>query len=388
MTSFLIKRFVKNYTDVSDTRVRGSYGLLAGIAGIVCNVLLFAFKLLAGILAGSVSVIADAVNNLSDASTCVMSFLGFKLSQRPADSEHPYGHGRYEYIAGIIVAVMIIVIGVELLREGVGKIIHPSVVSFSALTFVILICSILVKLWMMVFYRRIGKTINSETLIATSADSRNDVISSLAVLAGAAVSKVWGVTLDGWIGVAVSVFVIVSGILAAKDTLDPVLGRAPDPKTVADIKEKIMRYEGVIGTHDLMVHDYGPGRQFASVHVEMPADGDPLAMHEIIDKIERDFLENEGLRMIVHYDPIPSSDSEMGSLREWICGEMKKLDERITVHDLGMNGNMVRLDCVIPPDVTIGDDEIEKHIKDAVKAKYPDAECKIRIDRSFAEIAE
>ena len=388
MTSFLIKRFVKNYDDASDAKVRGSYGLLAGITGIVCNTFLFAFKLLAGILAGSVSVIADAVNNLSDASTCVMSFLGFKLSQRPADDEHPYGHGRYEYLAGIIVAIMIIVIGVELLREGIGKIINPTEVSFSMLTFVILACSILVKLWMMIFYRRIGKTINSETLMATSADSRNDVISSLAVLLGAVISKVWGVMLDGWIGVAVSVFVIVSGILAARDTLDPVLGRAPDMETVENIKKKILGYEGVIGAHDLMVHDYGPGRQFASVHVEMPADGDPLVMHEIIDTIERDFLKNDGLRMIVHYDPIPSRDSELGSLREWIGSEMKKLDGRITVHDLSINDKNVRLDCVIPQDMTIGDSEIEKYIENVVREKYPDAECEIMIDRSFAEIAK
>lgn len=388
MTDFIIKRFIKDYENTSDAAVRNSYGLMAGIAGVVCNALLFVFKLIAGIFAGSVSVTADAVNNLSDASSSIVSLIGFKLSQRPADEKHPYGHGRYEYLAGLFVAVMIIVIGVELLHQSIGKIIHPSAVNFTTLSIVILICSILVKLWMMFFNLKIGKKINSKTLIATAADSRNDVVSTLAVLIGAVAAKLWGVQLDGWIGTAVAVFVVVSGVLMVKETLDPVLGKAPDKETVENIRKKIMEYDGVLGTHDLMVHDYGVGRQFASVHVEMSAEGDAIEKHEIIDSIERDFLENEGLHMIVHYDPIPPCNSELGDLREWIAGEVKKLDSRITIHDLKKAENNIYLDCVVPTDIEIGDKEIWQFITNIVKIKYPEGACAVNIDRSFAEIAK
>ena len=387
MTELIFRRFIKNYGDTQNPEVRAAYGKTAGIVGIICNILLFAAKIAAGIFASSVSIIADAVNNLSDASSSVISLAAFKLSSKPADKEHPYGHGRYEYLAGLFVAVMIIVIGAELLKESIRKIINPETVTFTLLSFVILGVSIAVKLWMAVFYRKAGRAINSKTLSAASLDSANDVIATFAVLIGAAISRLWGLSLDGYIGAAVALFIIVSGCITVKETLDPALGKAPDKAEVEVIREKIMRYDGVLGTHDLMIHDYGPGRQFASVHVEMTSEGDALLKHEIIDSIERDFLEKDGIHMIVHYDPVPPESTELGTLREWIACEVRKLDKRITIHDLAMKDGQISLDCIVPEDMEIGDREIERFVKNIVSEKYPECMCDVRIDRSFAEIA-
>lgn len=388
MTGFLLRHFVRDYKNTSDPSVRAAYGSLSGIVGIICNALLFAIKLLAGIVSGSVSVIADAVNNLSDASSSVVSLIGFRLAKKPADEGHPYGHGRYEYIAGLVVSLLIIIIGVELMQQSIGKIINPERIYFGMLSIAILVCSIAVKLWMMMFNTQAGKAINSKTLIAAAADSRNDVVATTAVLLGAVASRIWDVQLDGWIGAAVSVFVIVSGFMTAKDTLDPVLGRAPDKETVENIRERIMQYEGVLGTHDLMVHDYGAGHQFASVHVEMSAEGDAIIKHEVIDSIERDFLENDGIHMIVHYDPVPSENTELGALREWIASEVKKLDGRITIHDLQKKDGKISLDCVVPQEMEIGDKEIKNFVTNITAAKYPECMVSVNIDHSFAEIVK
>lgn len=386
MTSFLIKTFVKNYKETDNPTVRSAYGFVSSVAGIVCNVLLFALKLAAGFVIGSVSVIADAVNNLSDASSSVISLVGFKLSARPADEGHPCGHGRYEYIAGLIVSMTIIVIGAGLLRESIVKIINPAEVEFGAVTFAILVFSILVKLWMSLFFKKTGNLISSETLLAASADSRNDVISTLVVLIGAVVVRFYGIRLDGWLGVLVALFVIACGIKSVKDTIDPVLGRAPDAETVRNIRGRILSYEGVLGAHDLMVHDYGAGHRFASVHVEMSADGDALENHEVIDRIERDFLENDGIHMIVHFDPVPSKNSELGGLREWITAELRKLDSRISIHDLRLEDESVSLDCVVPQAMNIGDAEIKGYVENIVGIRYPAHTVEVNIDRGFTEI--
>ena len=388
MTDFLFKIFIKDYKNTSAPSVRAAYGSLSGIVGIICNVLLFIGKLLAGIVSGSVAVVADAVNNLSDASSSVVSLIGFRLAKKPADEGHPYGHGRYEYIAGLVVSLLIIIIGVELMQQSIGKILRPEKIYFGILSIAVLIGSIIVKLWMMAFSTRAGKAIDSKTLIAAAADSRNDVVATTAVLLGAVASRVWDVQLDGWIGATVSVFVIVSGIMTAKDTLDPVLGRAPDKETVEKIRKRIMQYDGVLGTHDLMVHDYGVGHQFASVHVEMSAEGDAISKHEVIDSIEHDFLENDGIHMIVHYDPVPPEDSELGALREWIATEVKKLDGRITIHDLQKKDGKVSLDCVVPDDMEIGDKEIKTFVTNIIRAKYPECMVGVNIDHSFAEVVK
>jgi cation diffusion facilitator family transporter len=390
MTKWLVQTFIKNYNETEKPAVRTAYGQLSGAVGILCNVLLFAIKLIVGTVSGSVAVTADAVNNLSDASSNIISFLGFKMASRPADAEHPYGHGRYEYLSGLMVALLIMVVGFELLKSGISKIMHPEPVAFSWVMAGALGFSVLVKLWMLVFNRRMGKTIHSETLIATAADSRNDVIATSAVLLAMGAGQVWGFALDGWMGVAVAVFVLVSGFNIVKDTLDPLLGKMPEPELVDYIRNKILSYPGVLGTHDLMIHDYGPGRQFASVHVEMAAEADPIASHQVIDTIERDFMAQDGLHMLVHYDPIPTGDSVLSSLRTELSRGVQFIDERITIHDLciapGPEKPLVRFDCEVPADVEIPEKEIRRMLCNLVAAEYPGSDCDITIDRNYAAL--
>ena len=388
MTNFLVRKFVKNYKNTADNNVRTAYGKFSGIVGIVCNAVLFIGKIIAGTLSGSVAITADAVNNLSDAYSSVISLFGFKLASRPADEEHPYGHGRYEYLSGLMVAVFIMVIGVELFKNSVGKILHPEHVEFSLLSAGVLVFSILLKLWMMFFNKKIGALINSKTLKATAMDSRNDVVTTSAVLVAAAISHFTGVELDGWMGVAVAAFIMYSGFGLVRDTIDPMLGKAPDEEQVDSIRKKILSYKGVLGTHDLMVHDYGPGRQFASVHVEMAAEDDVIENHDVIDNIERDFLKNDGLHMVVHFDPISTKDSLVNELRTWISEQIKHLDSRLTIHDLrivkGTTHTNVIFDCVVPHDMEIGEKEIKKFAANIVAEKYPNYYTVVTIDRSYA----
>ena len=288
MGSWLIKKFIKDYENTEDLAVRAAYGKLSGLIGIFCNMLLFLGKFLVGTFSGSVSITADAVNNLSDAASSIISLVGFRLAERPADADHPYGHARYEYLSGLTVAVLILLIGFELLKNSLDKVLHPAVVEFQAMTAIVLIGSILVKLWMAALNYRMGKSIHSSTLEATAADSRNDVISTTAVLIAALLSHFFHVDLDGYMGIAVAAFILFSGVGLIKETLDPLLGKAPDPELVAQIEKKILSYPGVLGIHDLLIHDYGPGRLFASVHVEMSAEEDVLKSHDIIDTIEWD----------------------------------------------------------------------------------------------------
>ncbi len=390
MTNFLINRFIQKNNNPASPESRAAYGKLAGTVGIFCNMILFTAKITAGLFSGSVSITADAVNNLSDASSSIISLFGFKLACRPADEEHPYGHGRYEYLAGLMVAFIIMVIGAELLRNSVMKIIHPTVVEFSWLSVGVLSFSILLKLWMMIFNNKVGRIINSKTLFAAAADSRNDVITTAAVLIAALLSRFTTLELDGIMGVLVALFILYSGFGLVCDTLDPMLGKAPDEELVNAIREKILSYSGVLGTHDLMVHDYGPGRQFASVHVEMAAEDDPLVSHEIIDSIERDFLKNDGLHMIVHYDPISTKDSLVTELREWISEQIKFLDARLSIHDLrivkGKNRMNVIFDCVVPNDMQIGEKEIKCFVNNIISEKYPEYTAVITIDRSYAAL--
>ncbi len=388
MTDFLIKKFIKNYKNTENSAVRAAYGKFSSYVGIFCNILLFSGKLTAGLLSGSVSVMADAVNNLSDASSSIISLFGFKLAERPADEEHPYGHGRYEYLSGLMVAVLIIVIGVELLKSSFDKILNPEPVEFGWMTVAILAASILLKLWMMMFNRKTGKTIGSQTLIATSADSRNDAISTSAVLAAALISRFTGARLDGWMGLAVAVFILISGYELIKDTIDPLLGRAPNGDTVRAIRDKIMSYPNVLGTHDLMIHDYGPGRQFASVHVEMAAEGDVLENHDIIDNIEQDFLNNDGLNIVIHFDPIVTGDGCVNDLRVWLAEEVKIIHPQLTIHDLrvvpGVTHTNVVFDCVKPFDLDMTDGELRAAITALVRREHPDYNCVITVDRSYA----
>ena len=388
MTEWILKLFVKDYKNAERPSVRSAIGKTAGGVAIGVNVLLSLLKILAGafLLGGSVSVIADGVNNLSDAASGLISLLGFKLAEKPADAERPYGHGRYEYLSGLMVALLILVIGVELLKSSVVKIFSPGKTGFSLIALSILLFSILGKLWLMYFNRNLSLRIHSETLRATSADSRNDVITTLSVLIAALISRFTGFDLDGYIGAAVALFILYSGYGLVKSTIDPLLGKAPDQSFIDHIEQKVLSYEGVLGTHDLMVHDYGPGRQFASIHVEISADIDALKGHELIDRIEQDF-KKEGLSVVIHYDPICNSDSELGEFRLWLEQEVKKIDPSLSIHDIRMvpcatHTNLI-FDCVVPSSSQKSDRQVKEELTTIIRDSYPAYLPVIHIDRSY-----
>ena len=387
MVDLLVHRFIENADDTANPAVRNAYGTLASTVGIVCNVLLCVGKGAIGLFAGSVSIVADAVNNLSDASSNVVSLLGFHMAGRPADREHPYGHGRYEYLAGMVVAVLVLVIGVELVRSSVEKLVDPSPTEFSPAVAIVLVASMLVKAWMMLFNRTLGRRIGSVTLEATAMDSRNDVITTGAVLAAAVVSALTGVDLDGWAGLAVGCFILWSGFGLMRETIDPLLGRTPSDELVRHIHDTIMGYPGVLGTHDLMVHDYGPGRQFASAHVEMAAEASPLDSHDTLANIEREFLERDGMHVVLHYDPIVTDDPQVCDLRNWIAQQVKVIDPELTIHDLrcvpGPTHTNVIFDCVRPHGLAMSDDELRGTISGLVKSRHPGYDCVITVDRSY-----
>ena len=372
MTNLLPRLCIRDYQNLDNPRVRSAYGKLAGAVGIVCNVLLFGAKLAVGTLSGSVSITADAVNNLSDASSSVVTLIGFKLAEKPADADHPFGHARIEYLSGLIVAAMILMIGVELVKSSFDKILHPAAVDFSLAAALVLLLSIALKLWMAHFNRALGRRIQSETLIATAADSRNDVISTAAVFLAGAVGQVTGWRVDGYMGLAVALFILYSGVSIAKDTIDPLLGEAPSPELIEMVSREIRSYDKVLGIHDLMVHDYGPGRRFASVHVEMDSHEDPLVCHDIIDDIERDFLQKHRIHLVIHYDPIVTDDDELNEMRALTCRIIDELDPRFTLHDFRMvrgpgHTNLV-FDLVIPFELADRKRELSREINRRIKA--------------------
>ena len=392
MTDWLVRTFVPDAENVDSPTVRTRYGLVASVTCIACNVALCLGKGAVGLLAGSVSIVADAVNNLSDASSNVVSLLGFKLASRPADDDHPYGHGRYEYLAGLVVAVLVCAIGLNLVTSSADKIAHPEAVDFGPAVVVVLVASMAVKLWMASFNRRLGRAISSETLEATAVDSRNDVISTAAVLASAVLSHTADLDLDGWVGAAVGVFILWSGAGLVRDTVNPLLGQAPSPELVEHIRSKIMSYPGVLGTHDLMVHDYGPGRQFASAHVEMAAEADPMESHDLIDNIEQDFKTEDHMIVTLHYDPIVTDDPEVNDMRNWIDQAVKIIDPRLSIHDLrtvpGPTHTNVIFDCVRPHDLEIPDSQLKRKIEQIVRDHYPRTIAKITIDESYVSSAQ
>lgn len=387
MTEWLVRRFVKNYQDVADPRVRTAYGLFASVVGIVCNLLLSLGKGVVGVFSGSVAIVADAVNNLSDASSNIISLLGFKLASKPADHGHPYGHGRVEYLAGLTVAVLVLLVGVELVKSSIDEIMHPKLVDFTWVAVAVLVGSVLVKIWMAAFNYRIGGRIDSVALKATAADSRNDAITTTAVLAALLVDHYTDLYLDGWAGLVVGVFIVISSIGLIRDAVEPLLGCAPDPQQVRHIHDTILSYPGVLGTHDLMIHDYGPGRQFASAHVEMAAEQNVLEAHDVIDTIEQDFLHNDNLVMTIHYDPIVTSDEAVNTLRSWMDEQVRAIDERLSIHDLrvapGPTHTNVIFDCVKPGEVSLSDDELRACIRARVRVEHPEYVCKITIDNDY-----
>jgi len=370
VTGLLLNFFVGKGADLQAPEVRGTVGKLSGIVGMVCNILLFVIKLMAGILAGSVSIMADALNNLSDATSSVVTLLGFKLAERPADEQHPYGHARYEYLSGLAVAGIIVVIGFELAKTSVEKISRPAAVAFSLPTAVVLCTSIGIKLWMMLFYGKLGRMIRSRTLEAAAADSRNDCLTTAAVLLAGIAELVTGRKVDGFMGLAVAAFILYSGCRLAKDTVSPLLGEAADP----DLREKIGAYVAsnpkVLGYHDLMVHDYGPGKRFASLHVEMDKDEDPLLCHEIIDEMERECLKNNGIHLVIHYDPVVVGDPELERMRTLVAAILRVRDERLSIHDFrmvpGKDSKNLIFDVALPMELQGQEQAIHKALETAL----------------------
>ena len=370
MTGLLLRKFVRNYENTGDPAVRDAVGRLSGIVGILCNVLLFAAKFLAGTLTGSVAITADAINNLSDASSSVVTLLGFKLASKPADEKHPYGYARIEYMAGLIVAGIILIIGYSLAQTSIEKIRHPETIEFSALSIAILVGSILMKLWMSRFNTILGNHIHSTTLLATAADSRNDVISTGTVLCACILAKSTGIIADGWMGLAVAVFILCSGIGIARDTISPLLGEVPDPELIHHIHDTMMARPEVLGVHDLVVHDYGPGRIFATAHAEMDCRADVMESHEVIDELEAQFRREDHLEVTIHYDPIVTDDPEMNGLRSKVHDALKAIDPRLEMHDVRMvkgerHTNLI-FDVLLPFDMVGRQAEIKQSSQDAI----------------------
>lgn len=335
MTKLLLRIFVKD-PDSNNPAARTRVGVLSGMVGIVCNVLLFAMKLAVGLLSGSVSITADAMNNLSDATSSVVTLVGFRLAQRPADEDHPYGHARYEYLSGLAVAAMIVVIGFELAQTSVEKILHPEPVQFSWPVCVVLVGSIVMKLWLSLFNTKLGKLVQSQTLLATAADSRNDTISTAAVLVAGVVGTLFDWKIDGVMGLAVALFILYSGAMLAKETISPLLGENASPELRGQIVELVSACPEVLGYHDLMVHDYGPGQRFASMHVEMDQKADPLVCHELIDDLERACLRAYNVHLVLHYDPVATGDAELERLKATVQALLARQDSRISIHDFRM----------------------------------------------------
>ena len=364
MTNLLLRLFVRGYQEPRQPRVRSGVGKLSGIVGILCNVVLFALKLLVGTISGSVAITADAMNNLSDATSSVVTLVGFKLAEKPADEHHPYGHARFEYLSGLAVAGMILIIGFELGKTSVEKILAPAPVAFSAPVAVVLVASILMKLWMCLFNRRLGNYIGSTALLATAADSRNDAISTTAVLAATLIELFTSWQIDGFMGLGVAAFILYSGINLAKETISPLLGESASTELRELIISVLEDHPEVLGYHDLMVHDYGPGQRFASMHVEMDQRCDPLLCHEIIDDMERECLQSHNIHLVIHYDPVITDDPELTRLQGLTREYLAEMDSRLHIHDFRMvrgvgHTNLV-FDVSLPPERK-GQEQLIRH---------------------------
>lgn len=387
MTNFLIKHFIPNASDVKSPAVRQRYGVVSGVVGILCNALLCTAKIAAGLLTGAVSIVADGINNLSDGGSCVVSLLGFKMAGKPADDKHPFGHGRIEYVAGLIVSFIIVLMGVELAKTSLDKIFHPEEISFSWITPAVLGISILVKLWMCFFNRKRGDKIDSAVLRATAMDSLSDVAATSAVLAGFVIGYWARVNLDGYLGVLVALFILYTGVSTAKGTLDLLLGEAPDPEFVKQIQQEVLSYPEIIGVHDLIVHNYGPGHSVVSLHAEVPCDVDILKIHDTIDNAERDLKKKFDCEVVIHMDPIITDDKETNEIHQKLSSIVRLLDSRVTIHDFRMvkgptHTNLI-FDIVVPHQFRLTDDQVVESLRQAVKALDARYEIVVNVDKAY-----
>lgn len=387
MITILSKLFIKNRTDVKNPEVRTAFGVLCGAVGIFLNILIAAFKLVAGSISGSVAIISDAVNNLSDAASSVIVLLGFKLSNTEPDSEHPYGHGRIEYISGLLVSVLIIFMGFELIKSSIEKVIHPEIPEVSTVIIVILALSILVKLYMFFYNHFTAKKINSPAMDATAADSISDVIATAVVLVCTVIGARFNIAIDGWCGILVSLFIFKAGISSAKDTIGPLLGMPPEPEFVNEVTEIVMAHPEIYGIHDLVVHNYGPGRVFLSLHAEVSAEGNILELHEVMDTTEHELKTKLKCEAVLHMDPISIDDEATNVYKKAVSKVISSIDGSITFHDFrivqGPTRTNVIFDIVVPFKYEYSDEEIKKAIQTELRKVYPECLCVIDVDKDF-----
>ena len=388
MTDFLVNKFIKDSTNIESTEVRTRYGMLASVVGIFCNVLLFSVKLTIGLILSSLAVTADAFNNLSDAASSIISFIGVKMAGKPADAEHPFGHGRIEYIAALIVSFLVIEVGFTFFKSSISKILHPEEISFDLVPFVILILSILVKLWMAFFNNKLGKRIDSKVMLATAADSLGDVITTSATVLSIIICHFTSINVDAIAGLIVSAIVIWSGISIAKDTLEPLIGERVPAELYQKITDIVESYDGIVGTHDLIVHNYGPNRSMATIHAEVPNDVNIEVSHEIIDKIERDVKKDLNILLVIHMDPVEMRDEEVLSLREKTSRIVHALDPELNFHDFRVlkeneQRNLI-FDLVIPDSYSEKDaNRVMHQLVSLLHEMDENVECIITLDRSF-----
>ena len=393
MTGFLVRHFVKEYEDVEKVSVRTAYGVLASVTGIFCNVFLFVVKWTVGFLIHSISVMADAFNNLSDAGSSIIGLVGVKMAEKPADEEHPFGHGRIEYIAALIVAFLVLQVGFTFFKDSIGKIREPEMIRFRAISVVVLTLSVGVKLWLGLFNKKLGQKINSKVMMATATDAIGDVITTTATIASILFFLLTGINIDGFVGIGVSLVVMWAGIGIARDTLEPLIGQAVDPEVYIRITEFIERYEGIEGTHDLIVHNYGPGRSMASIHAEVPNDVDIEVSHEIIDKIEREAARELGIFLVIHMDPVETKDQRVLAVKEHVTEVLGMIDEEVSIHDFRMVDGKEQInlifDMVVPHEY---DREKQLELKKKLRAKLGEADpryrCVITVEGSYVASAK
>ena len=388
MIDLLARLFIRNYQQLADPAVRRAYGSLCCILGICLNVLLFAGKYFAGLLSGSIAITADAFNNLSDAGSSLVTLLGFRLGGKKPDPEHPFGHGRLEYISGLVVSGLILLMGMELLRSSIQKIVDPQPIESSPLVLIILVVSVLVKVYMFIYNSRTGRRIDSAAMRATGMDSLSDCIATTVVLLAILIARYTGLQVDGWAGILVSAFIVWAGFNAAKDTISPLLGSPPAQELIDRIEDIVMAHDEVSGIHDLVVHDYGPGRLMISLHAEVSGDGDIYELHDAIDSIEQELNRELGGETVIHMDPVAVDDERVNSVRHELSSLLREqLDERVTIHDFRMvqgptHTNLI-FDAVLPYDVKLTDKEAEQRIKELVSERWPDRFCVLKIDHPY-----
>lgn len=389
MSNFLFKKFINDSDNINDPKVRDSYGKLAGIIGIASNAFLCGMKILIGIISGSIAIVADGINNLADASSSIITIAGFKMASLPEDKDHPYGHARIEYITGMVISIMIILVSIELGKSSVDKILNPSPVDFSPAVVIVLLIAIIIKVWQSVFNISAGKKINSLTLIATGTDSRNDVISTAVVLAGVLAEHFFSLCIDGYLGLAVAVFILWSGICLVKETISPLLGEAPDPQLVKDIENLSKSYAGILDIHDLVVHNYGPGKIFASIHLEVDASVDVMTSHELVDAVERQVSRDLGIHLTAHMDPIDLSAPHREEIINIINATIPTIEGVQSFHDLrmiaGPTHTNIIFDVVATHDCKLSESEIERAFNHAIQQEYPEFFAVIDVDKSFSE---